>query len=186
VSPADIAQKLNDQKVLGARTKYWRDTTIRGSVTDGNGILNNALYVGEVIWNRENYRKNPTSERRTSRANDEEQRIFHDRPDLRIISDELWDRMKKRQAEAREGYDSSSTNRLNGTDRPEHLLCRRLKCFECGGPYAISGKNRYSCTNRKKLFPIDELGGECCSNGKTITRHEPEERVLNCMPVAST
>ncbi|MGO8395746.1 zinc ribbon domain-containing protein [Rhizobium ruizarguesonis] len=59
-----------------------------------------------------------------------------------------------------------------------------LECAECGGPYAISGKDRYSCTNRKKRLPIEALDGACCSNSKTITRHELEERVLNCIPVA--
>jgi len=59
-----------------------------------------------------------------------------------------------------------------------------LECAECGGPYAISGKDRYSCTNRKKRLPIEELDGACCGNSKTITRHELEERVLNCIPAA--
>ncbi|WP_427832792.1 hypothetical protein [Agrobacterium pusense] len=48
----------------------------------------------------------------------------------------------------------------------------------------MSGKDRYSCTNRKKRLPIDDLDGACCGNSKTITRHELEERVLNCLPVA--
>jgi len=110
--------------------------------------------------------------------------MFVDRPDLRIISDELWERAKQRQAESREEFDRHSTNRLNATHRPEYLLSRILQCAECGGPYAISGKDRYSCTNRKKRLPIDELDGECCTNSKAITRHELEERVLNCLPVA--
>lgn len=59
-----------------------------------------------------------------------------------------------------------------------------LQCAECGGPYAISGKDRYSCTNREKRLPIDDLGGACCGNSKKITRHELEKRVLDCLPVA--
>ncbi|THV28554.1 hypothetical protein FAA86_23980, partial [Rhizobium rosettiformans W3] len=50
-----------------------------------------------------------------------------------------------------------------------------LQCAEYGGPYTISGKDYHSCTNRKKRLPIDELDGECCTNGKTITRHELEQ-----------
>jgi flagellar biosynthesis chaperone FliJ len=76
------------------------------------------------------------------------------------------------------------SGRSNATHRPEYLLSGRLECGECGGPFAISGKDRYSCTNRKKRLPIDDLGGACCGNSKTITRHELEERVLNCIPVA--
>jgi hypothetical protein len=46
------------------------------------------------------------------------------------------------------------------------------------------GKARYGCTNHKKGFPIDELGGVCCSNQKTILRSNLEERVLTCLPAA--
>ncbi|MCV9961966.1 zinc ribbon domain-containing protein [Pararhizobium sp. BT-229] len=81
-------------------------------------------------------------------------------------------------------FDFGQSNRLNATQRSEYLLSRMLECAECGGPYAISGKNRYSCTNRKKRLPIDELGGACCGNSKTITPHEREERVLNCISIA--
>ncbi|WP_216330285.1 hypothetical protein [Rhizobium sp. X9] len=33
-------------------------------------------------------------------------------------------------------------------------------------------------------MPIDELGGACCSNSKTIIRQELESRVLDCVPAA--
>ncbi|MEY9780064.1 hypothetical protein ABIA23_001466 [Sinorhizobium fredii] len=87
-------------------------------------------------------------------------------------------------AEVGELYARPSNNRLNATQRPEYLLSRMLECEECGGPYAISGKDRYSCTNRKKRLPIHELGGACCSNSNTIKRQDLEERVLDCVPAA--
>ena len=105
-------------------------------------------------------------------------------PGMRIVSDELWQRVKDRQKVVGDLFDFGQSNRLNGTHRPEYLLSRLLECAECGGPYAISGKDRYSCTNRKKRLPIDDLDGACCGNSKTITRHELEERVLNCIPAA--
>ncbi|CVI54347.1 MULTISPECIES: zinc ribbon domain-containing protein [Agrobacterium] len=82
--------------------------------------------------------------------------------------------------------DFGQSNRLNATHRPGYLLSRLLECAECGGPYAISDKDRYSCTNRKKRLPIDELGGSYCGNSKTITRQELESRVLDCLPVSVT
>ena len=43
---------------------------------------------------------------------------------------------------------------------------------------------RYGCTNHKKRLPIDDLGGACCSNRKTILRENLEDRVINCLPGA--
>ena len=184
MSPRDIAQLLNKEGIPGPRGRKWRDTAIRGHVGRGSGILNNESYIGRIVWNRRQYRKNPETERRTARANDAAEWVFKEVPEMRIVSDELWSRVKERQKEVGNLFDFGQSNRLNSTHRPEYLLSGMLQCAECGGPYAISGKDRYSCTNRKKRLPIDELGGACCGNSKTITRHELEERVLNCLPVA--
>jgi flagellar biosynthesis chaperone FliJ len=110
--------------------------------------------------------------------------VLSDVPQMRIVSDELWQRVKDRQKEIGELFDFGQSHRLNATHRPGYLLSGMLEWAECGGPYAISGKDRYSRTNRKKRLPIDDLDGACCGNSKTITRHELEERVLTCIPVA--
>jgi DNA invertase Pin-like site-specific DNA recombinase len=184
MSPRDIAQLLNNEGVPGSRGRKWRDTAIRGHVSRGTGILNNESYIGRMVWNKRNYRKNPETERRTARANDASEWVLADVPEMRIVSDKLWQRVKERQKEVGELFDFGQSNRLNATHRPGYLLSHLLECAECGGPYAISGKDRYSCTNRKKRLPIDELGGTCCSNSKTITRQELESRVLDCLPAA--
>ncbi|KVK42395.1 hypothetical protein L901_26810, partial [Agrobacterium sp. D14] len=184
MSPRDIAQLLNKEGIPGSRGRKWRDTAIRGHVSRGTGILNNESYIGRMVWNKRNYRKNPETERRTARANDASEWVLTDVPEMRIVSDDLWQRVKERQKEIGELFDFGQSNRLNATHRPGYLLSHLLECAECGGPYAISGKDRYSCTNRKKRLPIDGLDGACCGNSKTITRHELEERVLNCLPVA--
>ena len=150
----------------------------------GTGILNNESYIGRMVWNKRNYLKNPETERRTARVNDASEWVLTDVPEMRIVSDELWQRVKERQKEIGELFDFGQSNRLNATHRPGYLLSHLLECAECGGPYAISGKDRYSCTNRKKRLPIDELDGACCGNSKTITRQELEQRVLDCLPVA--
>ena len=184
MSPRDIALLLNKEKVTGPRGRKWRDTAIRGHVGRGTGILNNESYIGRMVWNRRQYRKNPQTEKRTARANDASEWVLAEVPQMRIVSDELWGRVKDRQKEIGELFDFGQSNRLNATHRPEYLLSQLLECAECGGPYAISGKDRYSCTNRKKRLPIDELGGACCSNSKTIIRQELESRVLDCLPAA--
>jgi DNA invertase Pin-like site-specific DNA recombinase len=41
MSPADIAELLNKEGIQGPRSRYWRDTAIRGHRDRGAGILNN-------------------------------------------------------------------------------------------------------------------------------------------------
>ncbi len=184
VSPAAIAQDLNTRGVPAPQQKYWRDDTIRGDAKRHTGILHNELYVGRVVWNKQNYRKNPETERRTARLNSQSDWTVADVPTLRIVSDELWARVKERQATTLDNFSRTTTNRLNRSHRPTYLLSGILECAECGGSYAIMAKERYGCTNHKSKLPVDGLNGRCCSNQKTILRKNLEDRVLSCLPAA--
>jgi DNA invertase Pin-like site-specific DNA recombinase len=184
VSPRDIANQLNRQGTEGPRGKAWRDTAIRGHVGRGTGILNNEAYIGRLVWNKRNYRKNPVTERRAARANSPEEWVTTEVPGMRIVSDELWARVKRRQSEVGELFSHMTSNKLSASHRPSYLLSGLLECSECGGPYAIMAKDRYGCTNHKKRLPIDELDGVCCQNSKTIKRQDVEERVLGALPAA--
>jgi site-specific DNA recombinase len=68
-SPRAIAKTLNAEDVPGPDGRPWRDTTIRGQVDRGTGILNNSLYVGRLEWNRCSYIKDPTTGKRVARPN---------------------------------------------------------------------------------------------------------------------
>jgi len=89
-SPRAIAMGLNKDRIPGPRGRAWRDTTIRGHFTRGAGILNNELYVGRRLWNRQRFVKDPATGRRRSRRNDSERLIVKEVPELRIVSDQLW------------------------------------------------------------------------------------------------
>jgi site-specific DNA recombinase len=52
ISPRAIAKTLNDEGVTGPEGKLWNDTTIRGHVKRGTGIINNELYISRLVWNR--------------------------------------------------------------------------------------------------------------------------------------
>jgi site-specific DNA recombinase len=67
----------------------------------GTGTLADELYVGRLVWNRLRYLKEPTSGKQISRPNPEEQWIVEQVPDLRIIDQELWNRVKERQGTIR-------------------------------------------------------------------------------------
>ena len=37
----------------------WGFSTINGNQKRGNGILNNEMYVGKLVWNRQRFIKDP-------------------------------------------------------------------------------------------------------------------------------
>jgi DNA invertase Pin-like site-specific DNA recombinase len=49
ISPRTIAKRLNDEHVPGSSGREWRDTTIRGQVDRGTGLLNNTLTKGMIV-----------------------------------------------------------------------------------------------------------------------------------------
>ena len=170
-SPRAIAKALNAEGVPGPRGRPWRDTTIRGQVDRGTGILNNALYVGRLEWNRCSYVKNPATGKRVPRLNPREAWEVVEVPELRIVDDSLWNVVKARQKEVRIeiGRDEDG-NALNRAHRRQFLLSGLLECGVCGAGYTIVGLDRYGCAARRSAGT--------CSNDHTIRRQEIEARVL--------
>ncbi len=58
---------------------------INGSQQRRNGILNNELYLGRLVWNRQRFVKDPETGKRLSRANPEHEWITTEVPASRII-----------------------------------------------------------------------------------------------------
>lgn len=99
VSPRAIAKRLNAEGVRGAGGRDRRDTTIRGQVD--RGILNNPVYVGRLERNRCSLVKDPRTGKTVARPNPCNQWQVVPRPDLQIVSDELWEAVKACRAEVR-------------------------------------------------------------------------------------
>ena len=51
MAPRQIAATLNAEGISGSGGRLWGDTTIRGQVDRGTGILNNTLYIAQLTWN---------------------------------------------------------------------------------------------------------------------------------------
>ena len=90
-------QTLNAEGVRGPIGRDWGPSTIHGNRQRGTGILNNELYIGRLVWNRLRYVKDPDTGKRVSRLNPDSGRIVQDVAELRIIDQELWERVKARQ-----------------------------------------------------------------------------------------
>ena len=65
-SPHAIATDLNRDGIPGPFGRTWGDTTIRGHAGRGNGIVNNELYGGVPVWNRQRFIKDPNTGKRVS------------------------------------------------------------------------------------------------------------------------
>ncbi|HEV7342475.1 MAG TPA: recombinase family protein [Sphingopyxis sp.] len=173
-SPLAIARDLNADGIVGPTVKAWRDTSIRGDVRRGTGILNNELYVGVRVWNHKHSVKDPSSGKEVMRLNPESEWIRNAAPELRIVSDELWAAVKRQQDIVADRYvgikKAAQARSLHQARRPAYLLSGLLECGVCGGTYALVVGERYGCVSRYR--------GHCCTNGRTIRRTELERRAL--------
>jgi len=177
-SPRAIALGLNREGVPGPFGKAWGDTTIRGHASRGNGILNNELCVGRLVWNRQRFIKDPSTGKRVSRRNPEAEWIRTEVPELRIVDDALWQAVKARQAELAKLFEATTigvrearAKRFNMARRPVYLLSGLLTCGCCQGKYGIIMNDRFGCLNHHRRGT--------CSNNRTIRRPVIEQRVLS-------
>ncbi|MBY8824292.1 recombinase family protein [Sphingomonas colocasiae] len=166
-SAPNICIDLNAEGIPGPRGRPWSPSTITGNRQRGTGILNNERYIGKLVWNRQQFSTDPDTGRGNGRLRDESEWIRADAPHLRIVSDELWSRVKERQ------FVLERLHPLRSNGRPKYLLSFLLKCGECGG-----GMNKMSTTHigcgasRKK---------GTCQNRLTVSQKRLEEAVLDAL-----
>lgn len=178
IGPRAIAKSLNDDGIAGPEGRLWNDTTIRGHVQRGTGIINNELYIGRLVWNRQRYIKDPSTGKRVSRINPQSEWIVSEVPELRILDDGLWQAVKARQTQIADKYVNvisavrkhHKENRLNGARRPKSLLSGLVFCGCCANTYTLRGSDRFVCSSH--------VTNGSCSNSRTIARKELETRVL--------
>jgi site-specific DNA recombinase len=88
-SPKQIAFRLNKEGVFGPSGKAWGASTINGSDRRGYGILNNELYIGQLVWNRQTFIKDPDTGKRVPRFNPEDKWIREKVPEWRVVNQKL-------------------------------------------------------------------------------------------------
>ena len=130
-------------------------------------MLNNELYVGRRVWNRQSYRKNPKTGKRIPTTNAGDALVTAAVPELRILSDELWGSAKARQAAARQRPRSGRAR------RPVYLFSGLTRCGECNGGFNVSSRNMLRCFNH--------VSRAKCTNDRSINRIEVEARVLKAL-----
>ncbi|WP_081035769.1 recombinase family protein [Rhodobacter capsulatus] len=153
----------------------WSFSTISGNWKRGTGILNNELYIGRLVWNRQRFVKDPDTGKRQARPNPPGDWITEEVPYLRIISDDQWTRVKQRQGAIREDILTERAADPDGPKierghRPRYLLSGLLSCGCCGSGYIMISDSRLGCAAARN--------SGTCLNRKTIKRIDVEARVL--------
>jgi len=172
ISPKKIAEALNVEGVPGPQGGQWGASTIHGNRERGTGILNNELYIGRQIWNRLRYVKDPQTGKRVSRLNPESDWVITDVPDLRIIDDALWEKVRRRQ-----GALKSKETGVPVWDRrrPRTLFSGLMECGCCGSGFSKVQKDSFGCSAARNK------GKAICTNKRLIKQIELEARVLDAL-----
>jgi site-specific DNA recombinase len=170
-SSRTIAIGLNAKGVSGPQGRAWGPSTIHGSVQRRNGILNNELYIGRLVWNRQRFLKEPDTGKRIARPNPESEWVIQDVPELRIVGDELWKTVRDRQTSLQMTPKEPAANPMGERRRPKHLFAGLARCGCCGSSYMMISTTLLGCaTSRNK---------GTCENRVNIRKDALEASVLN-------
>jgi len=142
-SPVSIAHELNRQGVPSPRGGTWAVSAIFGSAQRGLGILNNQLYVGRVLWNRRQWIKDPETGKRRYVERPESEWMVREAPELRIVSDQLWEATRRRINGA---HGDAIAKAVKGGRPPRTLFGGLLVCSACGGAIVAVDARRYACS----------------------------------------
>jgi len=138
-------------KRVERRTKGWCASCIHGDPEAGTGILNAEVYIGREVWNRRRFTKDPDTGKRKAILRPRSEWIVREVPEKKIITMELWEAVKRRQAAARQGVGgtiSAKLKRRSGGPAPRYLLSRILRCGCCSGPFAVVNSRAYACSRK--------------------------------------
>jgi site-specific DNA recombinase len=170
-----IAQRLNEQGVQSPRPRAsggrgWCPSAVRT-------IITNPKYKGCFIWNQSEWRKDHSTGKRKRFERPREEWVIKDRPDLQIVTPEVWEQANRTQRSRSGNLPRKRDGTLAGGSigsgrRPTHLLSGLLRCGECGGPVHIVGGGKYACGWRHKRGPT------ICSAERCIKPDDLEARVL--------
>jgi DNA invertase Pin-like site-specific DNA recombinase len=158
-SPLSICRQLNAagvrspgsyQKRTRRRIEGWQASAIAGDVKRGVGILRNRRYLGEVAFGRFRWKRGASdSSKRKVQLRSAPLHVYREER-LRIISDELWDRVQARLAKQSErlGTAIRKGKRRAGAGRPSRaLLSNLLRCGQCEGKFGIVNGRCYGCSS---------------------------------------
>jgi site-specific DNA recombinase len=179
-SPRKIVNELNSLKVPAPGAFYrrkrqgrggaWSATALHGELRSATGILSNPIYIGQLIWNRRSWERNPETNKKVPRLRPENEWVMTANAVPQIIDKTLWDRVQaRRQAQANGKFVGARARLGRG---PKYTLSGLLKCGECGSNFVMQSSYQYGCAGHK------DSGAAHCANHLKVSRLVAEKRLL--------
>jgi hypothetical protein len=155
-----IVKDLNARAVPTPSGRPW-------AVSGVHAVLRNDRYIRRLTWNRSVWHKDPDTGKRVRVERPESDRVTVLRPDLQLVDDATWKRVRAR--------DVPTSHAPNA--RLKHPLSGLLLCGECGKPMTLAGgvnshgagSRRYVCRTYEEHRNAPGYG---CSNRMTVSRTE--------------
>lgn len=131
IGQRSIARALNQQQVPPPRagrrgTGSWSPGAVRA-------MLKNDRYRGVYTWNR--IRKTYRGGTKVREPRPRKDWVQEQAPELRIITDDLWNAVQQRFAA---NADRAHSRPFGAGRRPHYLLSGIARCSSCGGPLAVN------------------------------------------------
>lgn len=158
LSCKQIARELNRLAIPSPAADWKRKH--RSKRQDGKwmastiySMLDNEIYVGQVVWNRSQWVRDPDTGRRKRRSRPKSEWHRVGDSSLRIVSDALWSKVKARQrhisaenARLRESLRRGVLENHNVAGRkPGNFWSGLLVCGKCGRNYIKVSRYHYGC-----------------------------------------
>lgn len=154
---AKIANILNERRLKTKRGCAWSQNAVCR-------ILTNELYVGKIINGKEEVGDFLTG---TRIVKDESEWMVTDRPDLRIIEPEQFDRVQEVLKSRHKAFNVKHERQSN-----RHLFSTLIKCKECGWSFRRSVRTYRNTYIRWVCSGHNGRGAESCPNAVTVDEEE--------------
>lgn len=166
IGTSAIAQKLNDQGMKTKRGCQFTQTGIKR-------ILSNEIYTGKIINGKEEINDFLTGERR---VREEEQWIIRNRPELKIIEEEVFEKANKLIQSRKNSFTLEGKKQQSKYILSQLILCR--ECHQAFRRITRTYKNTYHtwvCSTR------NIRGKAACVNAQSIDEEEIVKEIVNYM-----
>lgn len=154
---AKIANRLNERGLKTKRGCAWSQNAVWR-------ILTNELYTGKIINGKEEVEDFLTG---TRTAKDESEWMVTDRPDLRIIEPEQFDRAQEILKSRHKAFNIKHERQSN-----RHLFSTLIKCKECGWSFRRTVRTYKNTYIRWVCSGHNGRGAESCPNAVTVDEGE--------------